>query len=103
MTPTLEVLALSLSIGIKTIIILDLNKVNLLIFDECHHGVQNQPMRQIMKQFENLRDPPRVLGLTATLLNGNCKPHKVMDEVRALETTYHGKVATLNSLQDVVG
>ncbi|KAG5875418.1 hypothetical protein JTB14_005316 [Gonioctena quinquepunctata] len=82
---------------------IDLNKVNLLIFDECHRGVNDQPMRQLMKTFGNLREPPRVLGLTAPLLNGNCKPAKVMEGVLALETTYHSKVATVDGLVDVVG
>ncbi|CAH1110958.1 unnamed protein product [Psylliodes chrysocephalus] len=60
-------------------------------------------MRQLMKQFETLNDPPRVLGLTATLLNRNCKLNKVIEEVKALETTYHSKVATVEELEAVVG
>lgn len=56
-----------------------------------------------MKQFETLNDPPRVLGLTATLLNRNCKLNKVIEEVKALETTYHSKVATVEELEAVVG
>lgn len=82
---------------------LDLNRVNLLVFDECHHGVKDQPMRQIMRSFQTLNQPPRVLGLTATLLNANCKPSKVMDEVSTLEVTYQSKVATVEELQDVIG
>lgn len=56
-----------------------------------------------MKNFGNLVEPPRVLGLTATLLNGNCKPYKVMQEVQTLEVTYHSKVATVDGLDVVVG
>lgn len=82
---------------------LDLNRVNLLIFDECHHGVKDQPMRQVMRSFQTLQNPPRVLGLTATLLNANCKPTSVMSEVSNLEVTYQGKVATVEELQDVIG
>jgi superfamily II DNA or RNA helicase len=84
-------------------IITDLEKVNLIVFDECHRGVDDQPMRQVMKTFHSCLEPPRILGLTATLLNGNCKLGKVMDEVRALETTYHSKVATVDGLDAVVG
>jgi len=73
-----------------------LSEVNLLIFDECHHAVNDQPMRQIMQHFENcpreLR--PRILGLTATLLNSNCKADRVEEEVRSLEKTFLSKVAT---------
>lgn len=82
---------------------LDLNQVNLIVFDECHRGVSDQPMRQLCKSFKDLRDPPRVLGLTATLLNGNCKPSRVMEEVKELEVTYHSKVATVDGLSDVSG
>lgn len=82
---------------------LDLNRVNLLVFDECHHGVKDQPMRQIMKSFQNLQSPPKVLGLTATLLNANCKPSNVMAEVNNLEITYHSQVATVEDLKDVIG
>ncbi|EEZ99277.1 dicer-2 isoform X1 [Tribolium castaneum] len=82
---------------------IDLGKVNLMIFDECHHGVEDQPMRQIMKHFHSCTDKPRVLGLTATLLNGNCKLSKVMDEIRSLEVTFHSKVATVEGLDVVVG
>lgn len=82
---------------------LDLNRVNLLIFDECHHGVKDQPMRQIMRSFQTLNEQPRVLGLTATLLNSNCKPSNVMQEVSKLEVTYHSKVATAEELEHVIG
>ncbi|CAG9860697.1 unnamed protein product [Phyllotreta striolata] len=81
---------------------IDLNKSNLLIFDECHRGVKDHMMRQLMKVFEMLNDPPRVLGLTATLLNGNCEPSRVMDEVVFLEETYHSKVATVEELELVL-
>ncbi|KAJ3665477.1 hypothetical protein Zmor_000970 [Zophobas morio] len=82
---------------------IDLRKINLLIFDECHQGVEDQPMRQVMKNFQNYGEQPRILGLTATLLNGNCKLSKVMEEVKSLETTYHSKVATVDGLDEVVG
>lgn len=38
--------------------------INLLIFDECHHAVENHPMRLIMKHFEGCppEKQPRVLG-----------------------------------------
>lgn len=59
-------------------------------------------MRQIMRSFQNLEEQPRVLGLTATLLNGNCKPNKVLEEIRDLEVTYHAQIATVDFAEDVV-
>ncbi|CAH1963375.1 unnamed protein product [Acanthoscelides obtectus] len=81
----------------------DMNRINLLIFDECHKAVGDSPMRQIMKNlYGNLREAPRVIGLTATLLNGNCSPLKVHTKVYELETTFHSKVATVDELSDVI-
>ncbi|KAJ9599534.1 hypothetical protein L9F63_010006, partial [Diploptera punctata] len=81
----------------------NLSEVNLLIFDECHHAVNDQPMRQIMQKFEGCvpEFQPRVLGLTATLLNSNCRPGRVAAEVHGLETTFHSKVATCEDMADV--
>lgn len=55
-----------------------LNRINLLIFDECHRAVSDHPMRQIMQRFESCpsEEQPRVLGLTASLLNSNVKLYK---------------------------
>lgn len=60
-------------------------------------------MRQVMKNFQLLTEQPRVLGLTATLLNGNCKPDDVENEVQKLEVTYHSKVAAAEELGQVIG
>ncbi|KAF2900394.1 hypothetical protein ILUMI_05788 [Ignelater luminosus] len=83
---------------------ISLSSINLLIFDECHRGVNDHSMRQIMKNFGELQDEqPRVMGLTATLLNKNCSPHQAMNEVQSLETTFHSKVATVDELKNVIG
>lgn len=52
-----------------------LNKINLIIFDECHRAVNNHPMRQIMQFFQYCpkEEQPRILGLSATLLNQTVK------------------------------
>lgn len=76
--------------------------MNLLIFDECHHAVSDQPMRQLMKKFQNVLEQPRFLGLTATLLNGNCKVTQIDTKVENLEITCHSKVATVDELEEVI-
>ena len=49
--------------------------IQLIIFDECHRAVENHAMREIMQYITNQRDlgTPRILGLSATILNGNIK------------------------------
>ncbi|CAG9787808.1 unnamed protein product [Diatraea saccharalis] len=78
--------------------------INLLIFDECHHAVEDHPMRQIMKSFNEcpVDKQPRVLGLTATLLNANVTINKVQETLRVLETTFHATIATVNELGEVL-
>ncbi|PSN55289.1 hypothetical protein C0J52_01793, partial [Blattella germanica] len=83
--------------------VVKLQNVNLLIFDECHHAVNDQPMRQVMQHFERcpIQQQPRVLGLTATLLNKNCSAVKVANEVKKLETTFQSTVATCENMDEV--
>lgn len=38
-----------------------------------------------MKYFPNLDDPPRILGLTASVVNGKVKPYKIESEIQNLE------------------
>ncbi|KZC10938.1 Endoribonuclease Dicer [Dufourea novaeangliae] len=80
-----------------------LSRINLLILDECHRAVSDHPMRQIMQRFQFCpkEEQPKVLGLTATLLNCNTNMPKVDSTVQALETTLHAKIATVNSASEV--
>ncbi|KAJ8723357.1 hypothetical protein PYW08_003269 [Mythimna loreyi] len=78
--------------------------INLLIFDECHHAVVDHPMRLIMKHFASCpkSKQPRVLGLTATLLNANVKTTKVEETLHELEITFHATIATVDELCQVL-
>lgn len=64
--------------------IMELRRVNLLIFDECHRGVNDHPMRLIMQRFREcpVVDQPRVLGMSASLLNCNVKVFKIAETLR---------------------
>ncbi|KAJ2950975.1 hypothetical protein O0L34_g5352 [Tuta absoluta] len=81
-----------------------IHDINLLIFDECHHAVVDHPMRLVMKHFEGVpvEKQPRVLGLTATLLNANVNINRVEESLRELETTFHATIATVNELGEVL-
>lgn len=85
--------------------VMSLDRVNLIIFDECHRGVSDHPMRQIMQRFETcpLASQPRVLGLSATLLNSNIKLEKIQETIQSLEITFHSKIASIESLAIVAG
>ncbi|XP_046751680.1 endoribonuclease Dicer isoform X2 [Diprion similis] len=84
---------------------ISLSQLNLMIFDECHRAVNDHPMRLIMQRFQDCPkdEQPRVLGLTATLLNGNIKVTKLDEAITDLETTFHGKIIAVESLVGVKG
>ncbi|KAK7865819.1 hypothetical protein R5R35_001277 [Gryllus longicercus] len=82
---------------------LQLSSINLLVFDECHHAVNQHCMSKIMKHFDHYpeEEQPRVLGLTATLLNASVKYHRVPETVTVLEDTFKSKIATIENVTDV--
>ncbi|XP_050430735.1 endoribonuclease dcr-1 isoform X3 [Adelges cooleyi] len=68
---------------------------NLLIFDECHHAKANHPYRQIMQVYHDSNNQewrPRILGLTATLINSNCK--NIKTELALLQQTFDAAIKT---------
>lgn len=69
---------------------LKLNQINLIVFDECHRAVNLHPMRQIMQHFEIYRkeEQPRVLAMSATLLNSNIKPSKIESTIKVKIVSY---------------
>ncbi|XP_016665103.1 endoribonuclease dcr-1 isoform X5 [Acyrthosiphon pisum] len=69
---------------------------NLLIFDECHHAVALHPFKQIMQVLHDTDlktdERPRILGLTATLINANTK--NVKEELTKLQITFNATIKT---------
>ncbi|KAL6436316.1 hypothetical protein ACFW04_004692 [Cataglyphis niger] len=82
-----------------------LEKINLIVFDECHRAVSNHPMRQIMQRFEDCpKDKqPHILAMSATLLNANIKLDKIESTIRSLEITFQSKIATIESIDCIQG
>lgn len=67
-----------------------LDTINLIIFDECHRAVTNHPMRQIMQQFKNCPQEkhPRILAMSATLLNANVKSDKIESTIKVKNLSF---------------
>ncbi|XP_015776860.1 PREDICTED: endoribonuclease Dicer-like [Acropora digitifera] len=76
-----------------------LSQVNLLIFDECHHAKKEHPYRQITQAFKEYpkNDLPKIMGLTASVVNGKVKPWSLHSEIKELERTLR---ATCETSQD---
>ncbi|GAA5925102.1 hypothetical protein JCM10213_000533 [Rhodosporidiobolus nylandii] len=72
---------------------LRMDQIDLLVFDEVHHGKSNHPFAAIIRDFYR-RAPadqrPRILGLTASPLDSNAG----IEEARKLEELFDAKLVT---------
>ncbi|XP_021568565.1 endoribonuclease Dicer [Carlito syrichta] len=77
---------------------LSLSDINLLVFDECHLAILDHPYREIMKLCENCPSCPRILGLTASILNGKCDPEELEEKIQKLERMFQSNAETATDL-----
>ncbi|XP_054708066.1 endoribonuclease Dicer-like [Uloborus diversus] len=77
-----------------------LSAFNLVVFDECHRAVGAHPYARIMRFFDACApaDRPRVLGLSAPLVDGGCRPEEMERRIRRLEATLRASVQTASEL-----
>ncbi|XP_043930553.1 endoribonuclease Dicer [Protopterus annectens] len=75
-----------------------LSKLNLLVFDECHLAIQDHPYQRIMKICEDCPLCPRILGLTASILNGKCDPSELEEKIQKLEKILKSNAETATDL-----
>ncbi|XP_029316245.1 endoribonuclease Dicer [Cottoperca gobio] len=78
--------------------ILPLSKINLVVFDDCHLAITDHPYCEIMKLFEGCSCCPRVLGLTASILNGKCDPSELEQKIQNLERILKSNAETATDL-----
>ena len=66
-----------------------LHKVNLLIFDECHHYSGNNSYASLMNQhYDNCFEKPRILGLTASISAKKITAAQLPKAVKEIEVTF---------------
>uniref|UniRef100_A0A8C2XLB9 ribonuclease III n=1 Tax=Cyclopterus lumpus TaxID=8103 RepID=A0A8C2XLB9_CYCLU len=78
--------------------ILPLSKINLVVFDDCHLAITDHPYCEIMKLFEGCPGSPRILGLTASILNGKCDPSELEHKIQNLESILKSNAETATDL-----
>jgi endoribonuclease Dicer len=79
----------------------DISRVNLLIFDECHHAVKCDAYVGIMKHFKISNQRPRILGLSASIISGKCKPFQLERKLKDLEVTLCSHIETAKDVVEV--
>ncbi|XP_037096546.1 endoribonuclease Dicer isoform X1 [Syngnathus acus] len=78
--------------------ILPLSKINLVVFDDCHLAITEHPYCEIMKLFDGSSCNPRILGLTASILNGKCDPSDLERKIQSLERVLKSNAETATDL-----
>ncbi|KAK6307495.1 hypothetical protein J4Q44_G00226430 [Coregonus suidteri] len=78
--------------------VLPLSKLNLVVFDECHLAITDHPYQEIMKLCEGSLCSPRILGLTASILNGKCDPSELEQKIQNLERILRSNAETATDL-----
>ncbi|CAF3586308.1 unnamed protein product [Rotaria sp. Silwood1] len=63
--------------------------LNLLIFDECHHSEGENCYAALMKRhYDSCHDPPRILGLTASISAKKIMPFQLNQAAKDIENIY---------------
>lgn len=75
---------------------LKLRNLNVMVFDECHHGQKEHPMAILMAKFNDCPESehPRVIGLTGSLTKSSVKPLNVIKDLYELESTFRATITT---------
>ncbi|KAM9804063.1 endoribonuclease Dicer [Neosynchiropus ocellatus] len=77
--------------------VLPLSQINLVVFDDCHLAIADHPYRNVMELFDG-SSCPRILGLTASILNGKCNPSKLEEKIQNLERILKSNAETATDL-----
>ncbi|EPB86344.1 hypothetical protein HMPREF1544_06883 [Mucor circinelloides 1006PhL] len=87
---------------------LTLDRVNLMIFDECHHASKGHPFNLIMIGFyhriydnpvNQALDKPKIFGMTASPIHTSST--KVLESIKVLETSLNSLVYTAKSTKEL--
>ncbi len=81
-----------------------MSQINLIVFDECHHAVKKDAYARIMDEFYfkcPSEDRPHILGLTASIISGKCKPGDLTNKVKDLEKKLNCRTETADDLEEV--
>lgn len=84
-------------------VFIPISSIQLLIIDECHRAKGDHPYRQALKCFvDKAKDEtPLIFGLSASLLNGKCKPYQLEENLRDLEKTLQSTILTASDVIDL--
>ncbi|KZS00877.1 putative Endoribonuclease Dcr-1, partial [Daphnia magna] len=79
---------------------LEMSKLNLLILDDCHNVMNDEALKKILALYEKSANSlhPRILGLTASIVNNICKPMELSQLITILENKLQSAISTSNNV-----
>lgn len=82
---------------------LDLNRVNLIIIDECHNRTRKSDLTEIfLKHYKEAAEKPKIFGLAGAIHSAACSPARLGAELEYLETLLKAKAETASDIVTVL-
>lgn len=83
--------------------LLDLNRVNLIIVDDCHRRTRKADITAIfLKHYKNALEKPKIFGLAGPIHNAQCVPARLGAELEHLESLMRAKAETASDIVTVL-
>jgi endoribonuclease Dicer len=82
---------------------LDLNRVNLIVVDECHNRTRKSDITDIfLNYYKNALEKPKIFGLAGPIHSAACSPARLGAELEYLETLLKAKAETASDIVTVL-
>lgn len=82
---------------------LDLNSVNLIVVDDCHHRTRKSDITEIfLKHYKRTRNKPKIFGLAGPIHSAACSSARLGAELEYLETLLKAKAETASDIVTVL-
>ena len=83
--------------------ILDLNRINLIVIDDCHLRTRKSDITNIfLRHYNNTSNKPKILGLAGPIHSAACNIAKLGAELEYLEFLLNAKTETASDIVTVL-
>lgn len=83
--------------------LLNLNKINLIIVDDCHHRTKKTDITELfLKYYNNVEQKPKILGLAGPVHSAACNIGRLGAELEYLENLLNAKAETASDIVTVL-
>lgn len=83
--------------------LLNLNKINLIIVDDCHHRMKKTDITELfLKYYNNVEQKPKILGLAGPVHSAACNIGRLGAELEYLENLLNAKAETASDIVTVL-